>query len=113
MIAIGVNDNNHIFLLAFAIIENESYNRWYSGILKVVNEHGSPWLEAQSFHILHVLFVTFCQQLPSQVSQLTSKSFNLPYRKSESSSQVLIHHGRIGKVNAQARQWLKANSLLR
>ncbi|GKE83156.1 uncharacterized protein Tco_1553156, partial [Tanacetum coccineum] len=67
MIAMGVDANNQIFPLAFAIAENESYNSWYwflshvkkhvvkeregiclisdrhPGILKVVNEEGSPW----------------------------------------------------------------------
>ena len=74
MIAMGVDGNNQILPLAFAIVENESYNSWFwflyyvkkhvvkeregicllsdrhMGILKAVNEHGSPWLEPRGFH---------------------------------------------------------------
>nr|KAJ0198666.1 hypothetical protein LSAT_V11C600319390 [Lactuca sativa] len=74
LIAMGVDGNNQILPLAFAIVENESYDSWnwflsyikshvvkeregiclisdrHLGILKVVNEHGSPWLEPRGFH---------------------------------------------------------------
>ncbi|KAL6520286.1 hypothetical protein OROMI_032466 [Orobanche minor] len=74
MIAMGVDGNNQILPLAFAIVENESYDTWnwflshvkrhlvkeregiclisdrHSGILKAVNEYGSPWLEPCAFH---------------------------------------------------------------
>ena len=74
MIAMGVDGNNQIFPLAFAIVENESYNSWHwflsnlkkhvvkesegiclisdrhIGILKVVGEQGSPWLEPRGYH---------------------------------------------------------------
>nr|KAJ0213793.1 hypothetical protein LSAT_V11C400218280 [Lactuca sativa] len=45
--------------LAFAILENESYDKYkcisliyycHIGILKLFNEHGSPWLELGGFH---------------------------------------------------------------
>ncbi|KAL6577657.1 hypothetical protein OROMI_009985 [Orobanche minor] len=69
LIAMGVDGNNQILPLAFAIVENESYDSWdwflshiknhvvkerddiclicdrHIGILKVVNKHGSPCLE--------------------------------------------------------------------
>ncbi|XP_023766302.1 uncharacterized protein LOC111914824 [Lactuca sativa] len=74
MIAMGVDGNNQNLPLAFAIVENESYDSWnwflsfikihvvkeregiclisdcHGGILKVVNQHGSPCLEPHGFH---------------------------------------------------------------
>nr|XP_043633609.1 uncharacterized protein LOC122604809 [Erigeron canadensis] len=74
MIAMGVDGNNQILPLAFAIVENESFASWnwflshikrhvvkdvdgiclisdrHPGILKVVNEQGSPWLESRGYH---------------------------------------------------------------
>lgn len=86
MIAMGVDGNNQIFPLAFTIVENESYSSWlwflnrvkkhlvkeregicllsdrHIRILKVVNDHGSPWLEPHGFHryFLH----QYSEQLP-------------------------------------------------
>nr|KAJ0195883.1 hypothetical protein LSAT_V11C700382650 [Lactuca sativa] len=77
MIAMGVDGNNQNLPLAFAIVENESYDSWnwflsfikihvvkeregiclisdcHGGILKVVNQHGSPCLEPHA-HIIVV-----------------------------------------------------------
>nr|KAJ0206620.1 hypothetical protein LSAT_V11C500279080 [Lactuca sativa] len=135
MIAMGVDGNNQIFPLAFAIVENESYNSWYwflnhvkkhvvkerggiclisdrhSGILKVVNEQGSPWLEPHSFHM-------YC--LRHFVNNFHDKFRNshlkvLAYRAG-SQNQVRKFNSimdEIGKLNAQARQWLEGHSLCR
>nr|KAJ0210697.1 hypothetical protein LSAT_V11C400186040 [Lactuca sativa] len=84
LIAMGVDGNNQILPLVFAIVENESYDTWdwflshvknhvvkdregiclisdrHGGILKVVNEHGFPWLESRGivYDISSTTFMT-------------------------------------------------------
>ncbi|GJR56739.1 serine/threonine-protein phosphatase 7 long form-like protein [Tanacetum coccineum] len=70
MIAMGVDANNQIFPLAFAIAENESYNSWYWFLSHVVNEEGSPWLEPGGFHrLVHYFDLRRPQGIHSQVSE--------------------------------------------
>ncbi|GJX69522.1 uncharacterized protein Tco_0305249 [Tanacetum coccineum] len=132
MIAMGVDANNQIFPLAFAIAENESYNSWYwflshvkkhvvkeregiclisdrhPGILKVVNEEGSPWLEPRGFH-------RYC--LRHFINNFNDKFHNsqlktLAYRAG-SQNQVRKFNSimdEIGQINPQARQWLQRHA---
>nr|KAJ0202138.1 hypothetical protein LSAT_V11C600304220 [Lactuca sativa] len=104
LIAMGVDGDNQILLLAFAIVENESYDTWdwflshvknhvtisncHGGILKVITEHGSPWLESCGFHRI--------------------ESFSLSCQESESNSKVQLHH-----LNPHARHWLESHPLNR
>nr|KAJ0225087.1 hypothetical protein LSAT_V11C100021310 [Lactuca sativa] len=98
LIAMGVEGNNQIFPLAFAIIENKSYDTWNwfvshvknhvvkdheviclisghpGGILKAINEHGSPWLESCGFHSFSLSF---------QESKSNSKSSTPSWMKLE------------------------------
>ncbi|GKF06522.1 uncharacterized protein Tco_0037190, partial [Tanacetum coccineum] len=126
MIGMGVDAKNQILPLAFAIAENESYNSWYSflshvkrhvvkeregiclisyrhpGILKVVNEEGSPWLELRGFH-------RYC--LRHFINNFNDKFHNsqlktLAYRAG-SQNQVRKFNSimeEIGQINPQARQ---------
>ncbi|XP_076903752.1 uncharacterized protein LOC143558889 [Bidens hawaiensis] len=125
----GVDGNNLILPLAFAIVENESYASWswfldnvkkhvvkdregiclisdrHASILKDVNEPGSPWLEPRGFH-RHFI-----------------NNFNNKYRNSQlkalaycagSQNQVRKFHSimdEIGKINPQAHQWLEVHTL--
>ncbi|KAL6533785.1 hypothetical protein OROHE_013618 [Orobanche hederae] len=133
LIAMGVDGNNQILPLAFAIVENESYDSWnwflshikshvvkerhgiclisdrHVGILKVVNEHGSPWLEPRGFH-------RYC--LRHFISNFNDKFRNselkaLAYRAG-SQNQVRKFNStmeEIGKLNPEARQWLERHPL--
>ncbi|KAL6523564.1 hypothetical protein OROGR_017167 [Orobanche gracilis] len=135
LIAMGVDGNNQILPLAFAIVENESYDSWnwflyhiknhvvkerdgiclisdrHIGILKVVNEHGSPWLEPRGFH-------RYC--LRHFISNFNDKFRNselkaLAYRAG-SQNQVRKFNStmeEIGKLNPEARQWLERHPLHR
>ncbi|KAL6545271.1 hypothetical protein OROGR_009145 [Orobanche gracilis] len=135
LIAMGVDGNNQILPLAFAIVENESYDSWnwflyhiknhvvkerdgiclisdrHIGILKVVNEHGSPWLEPRGFH-------RYC--LRHFISNFNDKFRNselkaLAYRAG-SENQVRKFNStmeEIGKLNPEARQWLERHPLHR
>ncbi|XP_076929124.1 uncharacterized protein LOC143593352 [Bidens hawaiensis] len=121
MIAMGVDGNNQILPLAFAIVENESYPSWnwflshvkkhvvkdiegvclifdrHAGILKAINEEGSPWLEPRGFHSNSYHFVF--QQI------------SLSCWKSKSNSKVLLYYGRNWTINLQALQWLEDHAL--
>nr|KAJ0224725.1 hypothetical protein LSAT_V11C100037040 [Lactuca sativa] len=79
------------------------------GILKVVNEHGSPWLERRGFH-------RYC--LRHFINNFNDKFRNselkaLAYRAG-SQNQVRKFNSimeEIGKLNPQARQWLEKHPL--
>ncbi|GKD26933.1 uncharacterized protein Tco_1233147 [Tanacetum coccineum] len=111
---------------------NESYNSWYwflshvkrhvvkeregiclisdrhPGILKVVNEEGSPWLEPRGFH-------RYC--LRHFINNFNDKFHNsqlktLAYRAG-SQNQVRKFNSimeEIGQINPQARQWLQRHA---
>ena len=160
LIAMGVDGNNQILPLAFGIVENESYDSWnwflshikshvvkerhgiclisdrHVGILKVVNEHGSPWLEPRGFHryyynsyiwnlyiffhrlrlTLFCLFYRYC--LRHFISNFNDKFRNselkaLAYRAG-SQNQVRKFNStmeEIGRLNPEARQWLERHPL--
>ncbi|XP_052621981.1 uncharacterized protein LOC111915124 [Lactuca sativa] len=135
LIAMGVDGNNQILPLAFAIVENESYDTWdwflshvknhvvkdregiclisdrHGGILKAVNEHGSPWLEPRGFH-------RYC--LRHFISNFYDKFRNselkaLAYR-ADSQNQIRKFNyimEEIGKLNPRAREWLESHPLNR
>nr|KAJ0213933.1 hypothetical protein LSAT_V11C400197080 [Lactuca sativa] len=133
MIAMGVDGNNQILPLAFAIVENESYDSWnwflsyikihvvkeregiclisdrHLGILKAVNQHGSPWLEPRGFHryCLRHFINNFYEKFRN------SELKGLAYRAG-SQNQVRKFNStmeEIGKLNPQARQWLESHPL--
>ncbi|XP_052625063.1 uncharacterized protein LOC111888441 [Lactuca sativa] len=133
MIAMGVDGNNQILPLAFVIVENESYDSWnwflsyikihvvkeregiclisdrHLGILKAVNQHGSPWLEPRGFHryCLHHFINNFYEKFRN------SELKGLAYRAG-SQNQVRkfnLTMEEIRKLNPQARQWLESHPL--
>ncbi|XP_023766923.1 uncharacterized protein LOC111915503 [Lactuca sativa] len=127
LFAMGVDGNNQILPLAFAIVENESYDTWdwflshvknhvvkdregiclisdrHGGILKAVNEHGSPWYCLR--HFINNFYDKF------RNSELKA----LAYRAG-SQNQIRkfnsIMEG-IGKLNPHAREWLESHPLNR
>nr|KAJ0223739.1 hypothetical protein LSAT_V11C200088090 [Lactuca sativa] len=115
MIAMGVDGNNQILPLAFAIKENKAYDSWnwflsyikihvvkeregiclvsdrHLGILKAVNQHGSPW------YYLHHFNNNFYEKFRN------SELKGLAYR--------VRGQNQIRKLNPQARQWLESHPL--
>ncbi|KAL6552790.1 hypothetical protein OROHE_008154 [Orobanche hederae] len=135
LIAMGVDGNNQILPLAFAIVENESYDSWnwflyhiknhmvkerdgiclisdrHIGILKVVNEHGSPWLEPHGFHRYYLRH--FISNFNDKFRNSELKA--LAYRAG-SQNQVRKFNStmeEIGKLNPEARKWLERHPLHR
>nr|XP_043609554.1 uncharacterized protein LOC122581395 [Erigeron canadensis] len=135
MIAMGVDGNNQILPLAFAIVESESYNSWkwflshvkkhvmkdregiclisdrHIGILKVVTEQGSPWSEPRGFH--RYCLRHFIQNFQDKFRNPQLKA--LAYRAG-SQNQVRKFNSimeEIGRLNPDARQWLERHSLER
>ncbi|CAI9272226.1 unnamed protein product [Lactuca saligna] len=135
LIAMGVDGNNQILPLAFAIVENESYDTWdwflshvknhvvkdregiclisdrHGGILKAINEHGSPWLEPRGFHryCLRYFINNFYDKFRN--SELKA----LAYR-ARSQNQIRKFNSimeEIRKLNPCARQWLVSHPLIR
>ncbi|KAI3523117.1 hypothetical protein L1887_01174 [Cichorium endivia] len=133
MIAIGVDGNNQILPLAFAIVEKESYDSWnwflshikhhvvkdregiclisdrHIGILKVVNEHGSPWSKPHCFHrycLRHFINNFYDKFRNSDLKALAYRAGSQnQVRKFNSTMEE------IGKLNPQARQWLESHPL--
>nr|GEY34104.1 hypothetical protein [Tanacetum cinerariifolium] len=122
-----------ILPLAFGIAENESYASWFwflfnvkkhvvkesericlisdrhAGILKVVNEQGSPWLEPCGFH--RYCFQHFINNFNDKFRSAQLKA--LAYRAG-SQNQVPKFNSimeEIGRLNPRARQWLAGHSL--
>nr|XP_043625642.1 uncharacterized protein LOC122597073 [Erigeron canadensis] len=115
MIAMGVDGNNQILPLAFAIVENESFASWnwflshikrhvvkdvdgiclisdrHPGILKAVNEQGSPWLEPRGYHSSQLKTLAYRAGSQNQI-----RKFNSIMEE-------------IGTINPQARQWLEGH----
>ncbi|XP_076901481.1 uncharacterized protein LOC143555896 [Bidens hawaiensis] len=129
----GVDGNNQILPLAFAIVVNESYPSWnwflshvkkhvvkdiegvclisdrHAGILKAVNEEGSPWLEPRGFH-------RYCLRL--FINNFNDKFRNSKLKKlaycDGSQNQIRKFNSimeEIGTINSQARQWLEDHAL--
>nr|KAJ0208800.1 hypothetical protein LSAT_V11C400177020 [Lactuca sativa] len=139
--AMEVDGNNHIFPLVFAIVENESYSSWHwflnhvkkhvvkeregiclisdrhSGILKVVNERGSPWLEPYSFQRYLFYFINHFYDFVNNFhdkfhnSQLKVLAYRVGSRNQVRKFNSIIEE--IGKLNVQARQWFEEHSLCR
>ncbi|XP_076905073.1 uncharacterized protein LOC143560716 [Bidens hawaiensis] len=129
MIAMGVDGNNQILPLAFAIVENESYASWswflshvkkhvvkysegiclifdrHAGILKAVNDHGSPWLEPHGFHryCLRHFINNFNDKFRN--SQLKALAYRAGSQNQIRKFNSIMEE--IGKINPKARQWLK------
>ncbi|XP_023763670.1 uncharacterized protein LOC111912174 [Lactuca sativa] len=125
MIAMGVDGNNQILPLAFAIVENESYDSWnwflsyikihvvkereciclisdpHLGILKAVNQHGSSWYCLR--HFINNFYEKF-RNLELKALAYRAGSQN-QIRKFNSTMEE------IGKLNPQARQWLEIHPL--
>ncbi|XP_076896381.1 uncharacterized protein LOC143549360 [Bidens hawaiensis] len=130
MIAMGVDGNNQIFPLAFAIVENESYASWswflsyvkkhvvkdiegiclisdrHAGILKAVKE--SPWLEPHGFHIycLRRFINNFNDKFRN--SQLKVLAYRVVSQNQIRKFNSIMEE--IGKINSNARQWLEAHA---
>ncbi|XP_076888150.1 uncharacterized protein LOC143538476 [Bidens hawaiensis] len=130
MIAMGVDGNNQIFPLAFAIVENESYASWswflshvkkhvvkdiegiclisdrHVGILKAVKE--SPWLEPHGFHgyclrhFINNFNDKFCN------SQLKVLAYHAGSQNQIRKFNSIMEE--IGKINSNARQWLEEHA---
>ena len=128
MIAMGVDGNNQILPLAFAIVEEENFCCWrwflrhvknhvvqecqgiclisdrHNGILKAVNENGSPWVEPYGFH-------RYCLQ--HFISNFNSKFRDSHLKKlayqAGSQNQVRKFNAimdEIRKINSKAHEWL-------
>ncbi|XP_042752114.1 uncharacterized protein LOC122194880 [Lactuca sativa] len=122
MIAMGVDGNNQIFPLAFAIVENESYSSWYwflNHVKKhVVKERDDICLISDRHSGILKDLYRYC--LRHFVNNFHDKFRNshlkvLAYRAG-SQNQVRKFNSvmdEIGKLNAQARQWLEEHSLCR
>ncbi|XP_052623600.1 uncharacterized protein LOC111881138 [Lactuca sativa] len=101
LIAMGVDDREGICLISDR----------HGGILKAVNEHGSPWLEPRGFH-------RYC--LRHFISNFYDKFRNselkaLAYRAG-SQNQIRKFNSimeEIGKLNPRAREWLESHPLNR
>ncbi|XP_076901365.1 uncharacterized protein LOC143555745 [Bidens hawaiensis] len=126
MIAMGVDGNNQILPLAFAIVENESYACWswflshvkkhvvkdsegiclisdrHAGILKAVNDHGSPWLEPHGFHryCLRHFINNFNDKFRN--SQLKALAYRAGSQNQIRKFNSIMEE--IGKINPKARQ---------
>ncbi|KAI3796028.1 hypothetical protein L1987_38689 [Smallanthus sonchifolius] len=133
MIAMGVDGNNQILPLAFAIVENESYASWHwflshvkkhvvkdsegiclisdrhSGILKAVNEQGSPWSEPRGFHryCLRHFINNFNDKFRN--SQLKALAYRAGSQNQIRKFNSIMEE--IGMINPQARRWLERHAL--
>ncbi|KAL7599378.1 hypothetical protein Lser_V15G26728 [Lactuca serriola] len=127
LIAMGVNGNNQILPLAFAIVENESYNTWnwflshvknhvvkdregiclisdrHGGILKAVNEHGSPWYCLR--HFINNFYDKFHNSVLKALAYRVGSQNQI--RKFNSIMEE------IGKLNPHARHCLESHPLNR
>ncbi|KAJ0545089.1 putative MULE transposase domain-containing protein [Helianthus annuus] len=132
MIAMGVDGNNQILPLAFAIVENESYASWswflshvkkhvvkdtqgiclisdrHAGILKAVNEQGSPWLEPHGFHryCLRHFINNFNDKFRN--SQLKALAYRAGSQNQIRKFNSIMEE--IGKINRKAREWLEQHA---
>ncbi|XP_035840400.1 uncharacterized protein LOC110914388 [Helianthus annuus] len=124
MIAMGVDGNNQILPLAFAIVENESYASWswflshvkkhvvkdtkriclisdrHAGILKAVNEQGSPW-----YCLMHFIN-NFNDKFRN--SQLKALAYRAGSQNQIRKFNSIMEE--IGKINRKARQWLEQHA---
>ncbi|XP_023771148.2 uncharacterized protein LOC111919790 [Lactuca sativa] len=116
LIAMGVDGNNQILPLAFAIVENESYDSW-NWFLSYIKSHvvkkreGICLIFDRHLGILKVLFMTFTNNFNDKFHN--SKLKALTYRAG-SQNQVRKFNSimeEIGKLNPQARQWIERHPL--
>ncbi|XP_042755359.1 uncharacterized protein LOC111916331 [Lactuca sativa] len=115
------------------LVENESYASWnwflsyikshvvkerediclisdrHLGILKVVNEHGSPWLEPRGFHryCLRHFINNFNDKFRN--SELKALAYRVGSQNQVRKFNSIMEE--IGKLNQQARQWLERHPL--
>ncbi|CAI9297141.1 unnamed protein product [Lactuca saligna] len=135
LIVMGVDGNNQILPLAFAIVENESYDTWnwflshiknhvvkdregiclisdrHGRILKAVNEHGSPWLEPHGFHryCLRHFINNFYDKFRN--SELKALAYCAGSQNQIRKFNSIMEE--IGKLNLHARHWLESHPLNR
>ncbi|XP_022023776.1 uncharacterized protein LOC110924041 [Helianthus annuus] len=127
MIAMGVDGNNQILPLAFAIVETESYASWnwflahvkkhvvkdregicvisdrHAGILKAVNEQGSP-----CYCLRHFINNGNEKFRNSQLKTLAYRAGTGSQNQIRKFNSIMEE---IGKINRQSRQWLESHAL--
>ncbi|XP_023744000.1 uncharacterized protein LOC111892169 [Lactuca sativa] len=123
LIAMGVDGNNQILPLAFAFVENESYDTWdwflshaknhvvkdregiclisdrHGGILKAVNEHGSPWYCLR--HFINNFYDKF------RNSELKALAYRAGSQNQIRKFNYIMEE--IRKLNPRAREWLESH----